>query len=186
MAKYRLQSWQNHNYKLIWNQDALLNTSLFQENAKIPFWILSVFIAGHLMVFARCYPGLIIPTLSLSKRRTVPRGRCKDAITQKISQRGIWTGTWAPGRRMELVGSILLCLDWVSRAERIRIQLCSKMSHGTAGLAKGTMDEGSAPFPLPLDPSSGSKMMMLADVWSGKIVAARQQVNVQLGDLLGC
>jgi len=40
------------------------------------------------------------------------------------------------------------------------------MSHGTAGLAKGTMDEGSAPFPfpLPLDPSSGSKMMMLADV----------------------
>jgi len=186
MAKYRLQSWQNHNYKLIWNQDALLNTSLFQENAKIPFWILSVFIAGHLMVFARCYPGLIIPTLSLSKRRTVPRGRCKDAITQKISQRGIWTGTWAPGRRMELVGSILLCLDWVSRAERIRIQLCSKMSHGTAGLAKGTMDEGSAPFPLLLDPSSGSKMMMLADVWSGKIVAARQQVNVQLGDLLGC
>lgn len=115
MAKYRLQSWQNHNYKLIWNQDALLNTSLFQENAKARYPIpprsygstesstASVFIAGNLMVFARCYPlfgylGLIIPALSLSKQRTVPRGRCKDAITQKISQRAIWTGTWAPAR----------------------------------------------------------------------------------------
>lgn len=39
---------------------------------------------------------LSLPPTSLSlSKRTVPRGRCKDAITQKISLRGIWTGTCA-------------------------------------------------------------------------------------------
>lgn len=57
--KNKLQSWQNHNYKLIWNQDALLNTSLFQENAKARSPLpgtstatVFVFIADNLMVFA--------------------------------------------------------------------------------------------------------------------------------------